>query len=238
MNILENKKFSAIIVAAGESSRMGREKSKILEEINGKTVINYTLKAFVQSEMISDIVIVCRDIDRDEIKKSVEDVLDIRANGKSKKIEFASGGSTRQESVLNGVNAASESDFLVIHDAARPMITSELIDKLCLSMNKHKAVSAAVFAKDTHKLVDDNGYVSETVPRDRLMAVQTPQIFDRELYLKAVDKAEKSQKDFTDDCQLIEFFGEKVFLQESDYKNIKITTPEDLLIAKTFLHPR
>lgn len=217
--------YTAILVAAGKSTRMGGQ-SKIFAKINGQTVIEKTLSVFCRSDIISKIVIVCRDEDIDKLNIITANLV--------KPTSITIGGETRQESVLNGIKLASESNFLVIHDAARPMITEEIIKKVCDDAVVHGASSAAVWAKDTCKLVDENGFVTETPKRENLMMVQTPQVFERKQYLSAVEKAEASGEDFTDDCQLIEFAGGKVHLVEADYKNIKITTPDDLITANAF----
>ncbi|WP_099204695.1 2-C-methyl-D-erythritol 2,4-cyclodiphosphate synthase [Scatolibacter rhodanostii] len=217
--------FNAILVAAGNSSRM-QGIDKIFASINGKAVIEKTIEAFLQTDRIQKIVVVCRQTDQEKLQK--------RLANKNKPILFAVGGKSRQESVLNGINLVLGSDYFVIHDAARPMVTPNLIESLCEEALIHGAVSAAVWAKDTCKLVDEDGFVTETPQRERLMMVQTPQIFAGNLYLEAVEKAKKANREFTDDCQLIEFNGGKVRLCLGDYRNIKITTPEDLLTANAF----
>ena len=220
-----NKKYSAVLVAAGKSSRMGGG-AKIFAEINGKTIIEKTAAAFAAAKSIADIVVVCRPEDRQKLA----DLLSFC----TKPVIFAMGGATRQQSVLSGIAQVQNSDYFVIHDAARPMISPALIEKLCQDAEIHGASAAAVWAKDTCKLVDENGFVTETPPRDRLMMVQTPQVFARDLYCRAAEQAAEAGQDFTDDCQLIEFSGGQVHLLEADYHNIKITTPEDIVIAKAF----
>lgn len=217
--------YTAILVAAGKSTRMGGQ-SKIFAEIKGQTVIEKTLSVFSSSDVINKIVVVCRDEDLSKIK----DIIKVC----SKPVSLTVGGETRQASVLNGIKLADESDFLVIHDAARPLVSEEIIKTVCEDAVAHGASSAAVWAKDTCKLVDENGFVTETPKRENLMMVQTPQVFERKAYLAAVKKAEELNKDFTDDCQLIEFAGGKVHLVNADYKNIKITTPDDLITANAF----
>lgn len=217
--------YNAILVAAGKSTRMGGT-SKIFTDLQGKTVIERSVTAFLQSPKIDKIILVCREEDSERLQKLFQN---------EKKILLTPGGETRQQSVLRGLNLAAECDYIVIHDAARPLISTGLIDALCAEAVTYGAVSAAVWAKDTCKLVDENGFVTETPPRERLMMVQTPQIFERKLYRQAVQYASQEQKDFTDDCQLIEFYGKQVRLIMGDYQNIKMTTPEDVLIANAFL---
>lgn len=216
--------FSAVLVAAGQSTRMGG-KSKIWESIAGQTVIERTISAFVRTDCITDIVLVCREDERERLREIIRRF--------AKPVTLTAGGDSRQQSVLNGVSCAC-GRYLVIHDAARPMVTPQLIEALCADAVRYGAVSAAVWAKDTCKLVDADGFVTDTPPRDRLMAVQTPQVFRRDLYEAAVSRAKEEQLDFTDDCQLIEHNGGRVHLLPADYRNIKITTPEDLLTVRAF----
>lgn len=218
--------FKAIIVAAGNSSRMKIKGSKIFESLLGIPVIKRTLLAFERSTHIDDAVIVCRDEDRREIKRLL---IDIEIN-----IQYVTGGRNRQESVLNGIKAVKEADYYVIHDGARPLIKPEMIDKFCVQAEIYGAVSAAVKAKDTYKLVDNKGFVVSTPDRDKLMAVQTPQIFRRDIYLTAADSL-KPGKIFTDDCQIVENAGGQVKLVDGDYENIKITTPDDIALAESYL---
>jgi len=218
------KKFSAVILAAGNSSRMGTEKSKLLIEIGGISVLERTLKAFSSCEIISEIVIVCRGIDRDRISKIAERT--------EKEIKIVNGGDTRQQSVKNGISAISDSNFFVIHDGARPLVKQKLIETVCKNAESYGVSAAAVKVKDTIKIANKEGFVEETPPRGLLWAMQTPQVLKKEIYFAAIEKAEEKGLDFTDDCQLAEFFGAKVYLTEADYTNIKITTPEDVVIAE------
>ncbi len=218
-------KFGAVVVAAGNSSRMGGGGSKVLTELGGKPVLVWSLEALAACPQIREIAVVCREEDREEVERAAE--------GIGLPMVFASGGKERQESVRKGVEALSpELEYILIHDGARPLVTPELIGRVCEDALEYGAATAAVRCKDTCKLGD--GFVEETPPRDRLFTVQTPQAFKRDMYLYAAGRAEDMGKTYTDDCQLIESAGGRVRLTEGDYKNIKLTTPEDLLTVRAF----
>lgn len=221
------ERFGAVIVAAGSSTRMGGLRSKVLEPLCGEPVLAHTLKIFEECPLIGEIVVVCRAEDSAEISALLE--------GCPKPVKLAEGGAQRQDSVLNGVAMLENSDYLVIHDGARPLVTTEIVERVCRDAVKYGAASAAVKVKDTCKLADAEGFVLETPPREALMAVQTPQVFARSLYLAAADRAGREGKSYTDDCQLIESAGGRVYLTPSSYMNLKITTPDDLITAEALL---
>lgn len=220
-------RFSAILVAAGSSSRMGTGKSKVLEYIDNKTVIRYTLEAFEKTVSVNSVTVVCRPEDME--------LLRLESSGLKKPVNFVTGGKTRQQSVLRGIEAMPDCDYCVIHDGARPLITPLLIDRVCSDAILHGASAAAVPSKDTCKIVDAEGFVKQTPERSALMAVQTPQVFQLALYKLALSDAVRAGMDFTDDCQLIENTGRPVHLITGDYRNIKLTTPEDFIIARALL---
>lgn len=224
------KVFQAVIVAAGSSTRMGGKQSKILTTLYGKPVIWWTLQAFEKADAVKGITVVCRKEDCPALQKLTAGFL--------KEVRLAEGGEDRQASVYNGVMASPAGEYLVIHDGARPLITPDVIDRLCETALAHKALTASVKAKDTCKLSDQDGFVAETLNREAVAQIQTPQIFCKETYLAAYDKAMEAGKRFTDDCQLVEHAGEPVFLAQGNYQNIKITTPEDLTVAEAFLKER
>ena len=226
------QKFGAVIVAAGNSTRMGGKQSKVLEPLCGKTVLHYSLSAFCACEEISEIVVVCREEDMTKFQAAV-DQFAAQYPG-TRKISLTLGGATRQDSVCSGVKALSEElSYLVIHDGARPLVSREVISTVCADAVEFGAATAAVPSIDTCKLGAD--FVEETPPREKLFAVQTPQAFDRDLYLYALEKAKQDGKTYTDDCQLLEAAGGRVRLSKGDLKNRKLTTPEDFLIAEALL---
>lgn len=226
-------KTTAVIVAAGSSTRMGKPVSKQLIKLNGTQVIIHTLRAFQKAESISEIIVVCRKNDIEAIKNLAQ------LNNITKVTAFTEGGSTRQQSVKNGVLlASSTADYIAVHDGARPLVTPEDINAVVENAVKYKASALGVFVKDTIKVVDENGFILSTPDRSRLIAIYTPQVFKMDMYKTAMEKAEKENKDYTDDCQLVESLGEKVFVTQGSAMNIKLTTPDDIAVAENFLNNR
>lgn len=219
---------SAIIVAAGNSTRMGLGKSKQFIEICGEPVIKHTLRAFEISDVIDSVVVVCREQDENDIKSV------IRSGGFGKVKAVVYGGETRDISVKNGVLACDErTTHFAIHDGARPLISDKDIKAVVNEAVKCKAAALGTLVTDTIKVVDEDNSIISTPDRSTLRAVQTPQVFEKELYLKALAKG--SNKGITDDCQLVESIGEKVKIVIGSEKNIKLTTQDDILIAESFL---
>lgn len=215
---------AAIIAAGGSSRRMGFD--KLTAEIGGEAVIAKTVRAFESSEIIDEIVIVCPN-DRIELFETL-----VKQNDFTKLKAIVAGGETRQKSVFNGVNAVSKDiDILCIHDGARPLVSQRVIADSVFTCAEYGAATAAVKVKDTIKQAE-NSIIEKTIPRDSLYQIQTPQVFKKELYLKAYHNA---KEDYSDDCQLLESIGQRVAISEGDYKNIKLTTSEDMIIAKAFL---
>lgn len=219
---------SVIIVCAGNSTRM-QGVNKILMPLGKTNVIGNTLLAFEKCESIKDIVIVCRESDKEEIRKTAESL------GISKLHNFAVGGETRQKSVVSGLRKiAPDTEMIAIHDGARPLVKPEHIERVIKDAAVFGGATLGVPVKDTIKVVCD-GLIDDTPSRSSFYITQTPQIFKRRLYFEGVDFAEEHGLDFTDDCQLIEAIGTKVYMTIGDYKNIKITTPEDIDIAEVLL---
>ena len=223
---ISEKKITAVIVAAGASTRMGAASSKLLLPIEGKTVIRRTLEVFEKTNCIHEIVLVVREQDMDRMKEE--------ADGLKKVCRIVAGGKDRQESVKNGVAAAS-GEFVAIHDGARPLVTSEEIEAVCQDGRRVGAATLCARAKDTVKIAGEDGCAVSTPNRDSLRMIATPQVFCRSLYWEAYNKATEKGLVFTDDCQLVESVGGKVYLTEGKYTNIKITTPEDILAAQAIL---
>ena len=216
----------AVIVAAGNGTRMGAQKSKMLLEIDGKTVIERTVSVFDNMAEIDEIIVVCRECDFEEFSRLLP----------GDNITFAIGGETRQQSVKNAVDTIDECDYIVIHDGARPLVREETIIKTLDKAQEMGAAAAGVYVKDTVKLVDDDLNIAGTPNRKYLVSIQTPQIFDFELYKKALEKAQEEGADYTDDCQLIEHIGGKVGVVIGEYDNIKITTKSDIPLAQSLLN--
>lgn len=224
---------SAIIVAAGSSTRMGKPVSKQLIKLNGTEVIVHTLKAFEASEAIDEIILVCREQDTEIIKALAE------SNGITKPLKLTNGGATRQESVKNGVMLVKDNaEYIAIHDGARPLISPYDINSVVSNATRYKSSALGVPVKDTIKVIDKNGIITATPERSSLIAIYTPQVFNLELYKNAMEKAKQDGKDYTDDCQLVEALGESVYVTIGSPTNIKLTTPEDIIIAESFLKER
>lgn len=211
---------NAIITAGGTSSRFGKS-NKLLEKINGKEVIRYTVEAFISSNV--DNIIICANIGIiDELKNIFADY---------DNIEIIQGGETRQQSVFNGLKRA-KCDYVLIHDGARPVISPELINICIETVKKVKALSVMTKTTDTIKIVK-NGKIIKTLDRSMLYNTQTPQAFDYNLIYNAHQKF--AGQSFTDDAGLVEAFGEEVSIVEGSYKNIKITTQSDVALASAYL---
>ena len=213
-------KFSAIITAGGSSSRFGNT-NKLLEQIKGKEIIRYTIDAFIEAG-ISDIVVCANSSDR---------LLNYVLAGFP--VRVIAGGSTRQESVYNGLQAV-DCDYVLIHDGARPMISPEIIKKTMEEVVEKKAVSVMTKTIDTIKKVDETGKIITTIDRSQLYNTQTPQAFGLSL-IKEVHEKYKGQS-FTDDAGMVEEFGKDVYIVEGDYRNIKVTTKSDLALAEVYLN--
>ena len=223
-------KTSAIIVAGGVGNRMNSDIPKQFLEVLGKPVIAYTINAISKCKDIDEIVLVtlpdyivfCKDI-VDEFQFS-------------KVSKIVCGGATRQESVYNGLREMSEdTDVVVIHDGARPLIEPDVIRESVLSALEFGCAAVGVKMKDTIKVVDADGYIVSTADREKLWQVQTPQTFRKEIIKSLYEDASNSSKQFTDDCMLAESVGYRVKMIEGSYENIKITTPQDIFIMKGLL---
>ncbi len=224
----ENMIVSAVIVSAGNSTRMCGVNKQFLE-IGGVPVIVHSITAFQKSSIIDEIVIVTRESDIEEVAKLVEryDLYKVS--------DIVAGGETRQLSVYNGVISTSKNtDIVAIHDGARPLVSDKVIIETIKTAAEFGAAATGVMVKDTVKVVDDNDNIIDTPDRTYMRFIQTPQVFNKKLYLDAVDTVENS-KDFTDDCMLIEAYGKTVKFVDGDYENIKITTPEDIELAENYL---
>lgn len=228
-----NKRFSAVILAGGMSSRMGGI-SKQQSLLVGLPVIVYTLRAFERAPSCAEILIVSRE---DECKL-YEDYK--TRYGIAKLKGAVPGGATRQESAFIGMENLPDAEYLAFHDAARCLVTSEDVENVFKAAKKYKSAAACTAATDTVKTVDSSG---KTIPdkqtdRSRLRCMQTPQIFYGDLYRAAAYTAKKDGYLGTDDCALLEHVGFGVKTVDCGKENLKITTPVDLLIAETILRRR
>lgn len=222
----ENMKTSAVVVAAGNSTRMGGG-SKLLLCLDGEAVLARTLRRLDRAESITALTVVARPADFEAIRALCA--------GLQKPLTLVPGGDTRQASVLSGVRACADADFVAIHDGARPLIQPDDVNRVCAAAQTYGAATLAVPVKDTVTAVR-NGVLCETPDRATLFAVQTPQVFQRAAYLAAAARAEAAGEAYTDDCQLLRANGVETRCVRGSYENIKITTPEDLRTAEAFLH--
>ncbi len=203
---------TAIVLGAGSGSRMKIEKSKLLLEIGDKTVIERSVEAFLNISDIDEIIVTVREQDIEAFSSLITD----------ERVSFVVGGETRQKSVKNAVDTIDESELIIIHDGARPLIKTEDIEKTIRQAKEYGAAAVGVKVKDTIKVIDSESFVVDTPKRSTL-------------YKQALEKAEKDNMDFTDDCQLIEYVGQRVKMVEGSYSNIKITTQEDIPLAQSIL---
>lgn len=218
----------AIILGAGSGTRMKSEKNKMLLDIMGTTVIQRSVNAFLEIPDVDEIIVTAREQELDEFSKLLTD----------ERITFVIGGDTRQKSVKNAVETIEDAELIIIHDGARPFVKSDDIANTIRAALEYDAAALGVPVKDTIKVIDDNNFVVDTPDRATLFAVQTPQVFKLDMYKSAIEKAEKDEKDFTDDCQLIEYNGGMVKMVVGSYDNIKITTPDDIALAENILIKR
>ena len=224
--------LSAVIVAAGSSARMGG-KDKIFLPILGIPVVARSLLAYENCTDISEIIVVTREDSIEKMRALAEEY------GITKLKDIVAGGPTRAESVRNGLEAVSaDAAFIAIHDGARPLIQPEDISRCAADAFEYGGAVLAVPAVDTIKYGKKNGFVEYTPAREKLFAVQTPQIFDIEVYESAMRRAFRELSDWTDDSKILENDARKVFLTPGKRYNIKITSPEDILIAEALLKGR
>ena len=222
-------KCAAVVPAAGSSSRM-KGTDKLFYELDGVPVLVHTLKKLQDCSAVDEIIIPTRLEMIEETAKICDKY------GITKVKSVIAGGESRAHSVLYGVRAVSKKlKYVAVHDAARPFVTQQTILKALEAAVRMGAAAPAVPVKDTVKRAKGN-VVIETPNREELFAVQTPQIFDRELLLGALSYAVENNSPITDDCSAVEAIGMSVFLTEGDYNNIKITTPEDFILAQAILN--
>ena len=222
---------SAVVAAAGSSSRMGGV-NKLLLPLEGIPVLARTLRALDEARLVDEIVVAARE----------EDLLTIgdlcRTYGVTKPVKIVRGGETRAASVLAAAMECREDGaFIAVHDGARPLAEPALIDSVIQLAFRTNAAAAAVPVKDTIKVTAEGKIVS-TPDRETLRAVQTPQVFDGALLRAALQAAVEGGIPVTDDCSAVERMGKEIYLTEGSYENIKITTPEDLALAAAILQRR
>ncbi len=223
-------RVSAVLLAAGKSLRFKSDISKPLVKVNSQAVISYSLKVLSSCPEIKDIIVVANDSNLKALSGKIKS-LNIK-----KCVKIVRGGKRRQDSVLNGILATEDkTDMVLIHDSARPFITPKIVLLVLKEARKTGAAIVGVPVKATIKNVE-GAFVKGTLRRDSLWEIQTPQVFKKSLILKAYKKS--GNIDVTDDASLVERLGNKVKLVEGSYFNIKITTPEDLILAEAIARAR
>jgi 2-C-methyl-D-erythritol 4-phosphate cytidylyltransferase len=227
----KKQKIKAVILASGSGSRINREIPKQFLELSGYPLIIHTLKPFEQSSNIDELIIVTRS---DYIEKTWEFVNRYRLTKVKKIIQ---GGKTRQESSKNGIDTCGDdTKFVLIHDAVRPFVTSNLLNKLIKALNKYEAVVPVIPTTDTIIETDRKGFINNIPDRSKLWRVQTPQAFEYQLIKEAHNRALKDGiNNSTDDSSLLLRIGHPVYTIKGDEKNIKITYPTDFDIAGKLL---
>jgi 2-C-methyl-D-erythritol 4-phosphate cytidylyltransferase len=223
-----NMKVAAILLGAGSSRRMNGV-DKIMMPLLRRPLLSYSLERLDQSSIVNSIVVVTTEHNEMTIRRFVEDQM------VSKVSAICVGGTRRQDSVRIGLQHVTDATHVLVHDGARPLVDRALIERGVKAVLRHEAAIAAVPVKDTIKRAGGDMLVLETIPREHLWAVQTPQIFEHEL-LKAGHQT--IREDVTDDATMIERLGHKVKIFMGSYENIKVTTAEDVAIAEALIRSR
>lgn len=224
------EKNCAIILAGGKGTRMGKEINKLFLEIKEKPLLSYTLESFQRNKYIDTIILVSA---KEELEYCRSEIVLKYSFDKVKQV--ISGGDTRQQSVLNGLNAIGECNIVLIHDGARPFVSQKIINDSIKYADLYGACACGVRPKDTIKVKNYNGFSESTLDRDKLFCVQTPQSFKRNVIMNSHRNALNKNISATDDTMIVEICGYDVFLYEGSYTNIKITTPEDLFLGEKIL---
>lgn len=225
----DKTKMSAIVVAAGNSTRMGKNVNKIFLNIFSKPVLYYSLKEFQKTSYINEIIVVTKEED-------IPAVTELAKKYKIRKLtSVVKGGETRRDSVKCGLDAVTDADYIIIHDGARPCITANEINITAEMAKKYGAAALGCKTVDTLKTVDENGFIKGTVDRSSLWQVQTPQIFKADIIKEAYNLPDDGA---TDDCMVVEKTGTKIFMVQGSMANIKITTNDDIYLAMAILQSR
>lgn len=231
---MEKQKYTAIVLAAGSGKRMNSKVRKQYLIIQDRPVLYYSLKAFEDSA-VDEIVLV---VGKGEEKFCRKEIVD--KYGISKVKAIVEGGKERYHSVFEGLKQTSDADYVLIHDGARPFVNQDIIRRCMQEVQKYQACVVGMPVKDTIKIADEEGYAKQTPDRKNVWMIQTPQTFSYALIYEAYEEMLKTEDTaITDDAMVLERIkGKKSKLIEGSYRNIKITTPEDLLIANVYLqHP-
>jgi len=227
-------KVTALVPAAGMGKRMGKAVAKQFLPLGGKPMLAHTLLAFQRSPEIDEIIPI---LSEEDMETCLRDVIEAFHITKVKTLVV--GGKERQDSVYNGIRKLEkDATVILVHDGVRPFVTHKMIRECVEFVRKGECVAVGVPLKDTVKEVDSTGIVRQTLERSRLWAIQTPQAFPVKVLRKAYDESYKNKVYGTDDATLVERSGNKVRVLMGSYENIKITTPEDLILAEEILKGR
>lgn len=229
---MEQDRCTAIVLAAGQGKRMHSKIQKQFLEIGGKPILYYSMECFQKSPLIQDIILVTGE---DMISYCQSEI--VEKYGFTKVCKVTAGGKERYDSVYAGLLCCQDTDYVYIHDGARPFVTEEMIQRGYEAVKRTNACVMGMPSKDTVKLADPSGYIKETPDRKIVWNIQTPQIFSYDLIRGAYESIrKKDMSNVTDDAMVVEQeTGTKILLVEGSYQNIKITTPEDLAVAEAFL---
>ena len=231
---MEKQKYTAIVLAAGSGKRMNSQVHKQYLIIQDRPVLYYSLKEFEDSA-VDEIVLVVGKGEEEFCRREIVDKYGI-----SKVKAIVEGGKERYHSVFEGLKQTSDADYVLIHDGARPFVNQDIIRRCMQEVQKYQACVVGMPVKDTIKIADEEGYAKQTPDRKNVWMIQTPQTFSYALIYEAYEEMLKTEDTaITDDAMVLERIkGKKSKLIEGSYRNIKITTPEDLLIANVYLqHP-
>ena len=221
--------ISAIVLAGGRGKRMNYHKSKQFIEIKGKPELVYTLEKFIYNKSIDEVILVLPEDEVDYCKKEVLQKYSLKVD------RIVIGGKERQDSVFNALEAMEKANIVLIHDGARPFISEKIIEEWLKYANIYGAAAPGVTPKDTIKIKNNDNLSVDTPDRNTLVAVQTPQCFKYDEIYQCHRKIKEENAIVTDDTSVVERYGHKVYLYEGDYTNIKITTPEDLILAERLI---
>ena len=231
---MEKQKYAAIVLAAGSGKRMNSQVHKQYLIIQDRPVLYYSLKEFEDSA-VDEIVLVVGKGEEEFCRREIVDKYGI-----SKVKAIVEGGKERYHSVFEGLKQTSDADYVLIHDGARPFVNQDIIRRCMQEVQKYQACVVGMPVKDTIKIADEEGYAKQTPDRKNVWMIQTPQTFSYALIYEAYEEMLKTEDTaITDNAMVLERIkGKKSKLIEGSYRNIKITTPEDLLIANVYLqHP-
>lgn len=222
--------INAIILAGGKGKRMNAKMSKQYIDLNGKPILYYTLKRFTELEVIDKVILVLSKDEIDYCKKEILEKYNLKVH------IIVEGGAERQDSVFNALKYIDNSDIVLIHDGARPFVSDKIINDGIEYAKKYGCAAPGVTPKDTIKIKDNNNFSISTPNRNSLVAIQTPQVFKGQIIKECHEKIKNDSITVTDDTMVVERYNNIVYLYDGEYINIKITTPEDLILAEKLIN--